>query len=89
MQGSLKFSHVGTEKLIAHLCEEELAKRKKAGKYNGAFAPVTHFFGYQGRSAHPSHFDCSLASTMGYTAGVLIEAGLTACSVSILNSTRP
>jgi hypothetical protein len=32
--------------LVAYLVGEELEKRKKAGTYIGAFAPVTHFFGY-------------------------------------------
>jgi 6-phosphofructokinase 1 len=54
------------------MVEEELAIRKKQGTYKGTFAPVTHFFGYQGRSGHPSKFDCSLGSTMGFTAAVLI-----------------
>ncbi len=50
---------------------------------------MTHFFGYQGRSGHPSHFDCSLASTMGFTAGCLIEARLTGMAVSVNNVTKP
>lgn len=39
-------SHIETEKLIAYFVQIELDKRKKAGTYNGTFAPVTHFFGY-------------------------------------------
>jgi len=31
---------------MAYYVSEELKRRKKAGKYNGSFAPVTHFFGY-------------------------------------------
>lgn len=56
--------------------------------YKGSFAPVTHFFGYQGRSGHPSTFDCSLASTMGFTAGILINNKLTGLCVSIKNLTQ-
>lgn len=88
MAGSIKLSQIETEKLIAYMVDEELKNRKKAGTYNGSFAPVTHFFGYQGRSGHPSHFDCSLASTMGFTAGCLIEAGLTGMAVSVNNVTK-
>jgi len=69
------------------MVEEELKIRKKAGKYKGSFAPVTHFFGYQGRSGHPSHFDCSLGSTMGFTAGLLVEHGLTCVAASVSNVT--
>ena len=81
--GTIKLSQLETERLVAYLVGEELEKRKKAGTYKGAFAPVTHFFGYQGRSAHPSHFDCSVASTCGFAAARLIEAGITAHCVSV------
>jgi len=78
-----------TERLVAYLVQEELEKRKKNGTYSGAFAPVTHFFGYQGRSAHPSLFDCSLGSTCGFAAARLIEAGLTAIAVSVKQISQP
>lgn len=81
--GSLRLSQLETERLVAYLVGEELEKRKKNATYTGTFAPVTHFFGYQGRSAHPSHFDCSLGSTCGFAAARLIEAGLTAQCVSV------
>jgi 6-phosphofructokinase len=85
---SIKLSQIETEKLIAYLVEEELKQRKKLKTYKGSFAPVTHFFGYQGRSGHPSTFDCSLASTMGFTAGILINNRLTGLCVSIKNLTQ-
>lgn len=88
MAGSIKLSQVETEKLVAFMVDEELRARKKAGTYDGSFAPVTHFFGYQGRSGHPSHFDCSLGSTMGYTAASLIESGLTGMAVTVNNVTK-
>ena len=83
MAGTIKLSQLETERLLAYLVGQELESRRKAGTYNGTFAPVTHFFGYQGRSAHPSHFDCSLASTYGFAAGRLVESGLTAHCVSV------
>lgn len=79
--GTVKISMIETEKLLAYLVDKELEKRKKAGKYKGKFTPVTHYFGYQGRCSYPSLFDCTLASTYGYTAGVLIESGLTGMCV--------
>lgn len=88
MSGSIKLSQIETEKLVAYLVDEELKIRKRAGKYSGSFAPVTHFFGYQGRSGHPSRFDCSLASTMGYTAAALIQHKLTGLAVSVTNVTQ-
>ena len=65
-----------------------MARRKKVGQFKGSFAPVTHFFGYQGRAAHPSHFDCSLGSTLGYGAACLLDAGLTNMAVSVKDLTN-
>ena len=81
--GTIKLSQIETEKLLSYLVEQELKNRKKSGSYSGSFAPVTHFFGYQGRSGHPSKFDCSLGSTYGFAAGVLVENGLTGVCASI------
>mmetsp|Transcript_4960 Transcript_4960/g.3401 ORF Transcript_4960/g.3401 Transcript_4960/m.3401 type:complete len:359 (+) Transcript_4960:2449-3525(+) len=83
IEGSVKLSHIETEKLVAYLVDQELKKRKATGTYKAAFAPVTHFFGYQGRCGHPSLFDCSLGSTYGFAAGVLLESGLNALTVTI------
>ena len=83
IEGSVRLSQIETEKLIAYFVQKELERRKKAGTYNGTFAPVTHFFGYQGRSGHPSAFDCSLGSTCGFAAGVLIEHDLTGLAISV------
>ena len=74
---------------MAHFVAEELKRRKSKGQYTGTFAPVTHFFGYQGRSAHPSLFDCSLGSTLGFGACALAEAGLTGMAVSVKDITKP
>lgn len=83
MAGTIKLSQVETEKLLAYYCQIELANRKKAGSYNGAFAAVTHFFGYQGRSALPTKFDCSLGSTAGFGAAALIANGRTGMAVAV------
>jgi len=73
---------------LAHYVSEELARRKKAGKYNGKFASVTHFHGHQGRAAHPSNFDCSLGSTLGYSAACLIEGGFTGLCATVKELTN-
>jgi len=88
MAGTIKLSQVETEKMLAYFCDIELRRRKAAGTYKGGFAPVTHFFGYQGRSGHPSLFDCSLGSTSGFVAGILIESGLTGYATSIKELTK-
>ena len=82
MTGALRINQIETEKLIAYYCQVELARRKKEGLYKGSFAPVTHYFGYQGRCSYPTAFDCSLGSTYGFTAAVLAEAGFTSTCVT-------
>lgn len=89
IEGSVKLAQLETEKLLAFLVDKELKERKAKGEYNGAFAPVTHYFGYQGRSGHPSKFDCNLGSTSGFAAGVLVASGLTGVAVSVRQITEP
>lgn len=49
---------------------------------------MTHFFGYQGRAAHPSLFDCSLGSALGFGAACLLNGGLTCTAVSVKDLTK-
>ena len=88
VEGSIKLSAIETEKLISYFVEIELKARKERDAYSGTFAPVSHYFGYQGRSGHPSMFDCSLGSTTGFAAAVLIEQGLTGMAVSVRQCTQ-
>jgi pyrophosphate--fructose-6-phosphate 1-phosphotransferase len=55
--GTVDFARLCSEKMLAKLCSEELARRKEKGTYTGKFAAVTHHFTFQGRAAHPSTFD--------------------------------
>lgn len=75
--GHVQLSLIETERLLADLVSNELKERKKKGTYKASFAPVCHFFGYQGRCSFPSAFDCSLGSCYGATAVTLIRGGLT------------
>lgn len=88
MSGEVNLSQLETEKLLAHFVGDELRRRKLRKEYDGNFAPVTHFFGYQGRSAHPTLFDCSLGSTLGYGAACLLEGALTGVAVSVKELTQ-
>jgi 6-phosphofructokinase len=44
-----------------------------------------HSFGYEGRCALPSHFDCSYSYTLGYTAAALIAKGHCGLMASVQN----
>ena len=45
------------------------------GEYNGKYATMHHFFGYEGRCADPSNFDANYCYGLGYTAACLIASG--------------
>ncbi|KAL6562967.1 hypothetical protein OROHE_005554 [Orobanche hederae] len=62
---SAQLSQIETEKLLAHLVEEEINKTE--GTYKGKkFSAICHFFGYQARGSLPSKFDCDYAYVLGH-----------------------
>jgi pyrophosphate--fructose-6-phosphate 1-phosphotransferase len=75
--GSIRLSQIETERLLGEEVDKELKRRKKEGTYGGSFSYISHFFGYQGRSSMPTIFDCSLASTYGFTAAALVSNDMT------------
>ncbi|MFA6891000.1 MAG: diphosphate--fructose-6-phosphate 1-phosphotransferase [Sphaerochaetaceae bacterium] len=81
--GNVQVSRIETEKLLAEMVGNELAKRKKEGTYIGKYSPLTHFFGYEGRCAFPSNFDADYCYALGYNAFVLIAGGLSGYMSSI------
>lgn len=68
---------------------KKLDEWKKAGKYNGKFSALHHFFGYEGRCAAPSNYDADYCYSLGYTASCLIAAGKTGYMSSVRNTTAP
>lgn len=89
ISGEVNLSQIETEKLVAYFVSAELERRKKMGTYSGTFAPVTHFFGYQGRAAHPSNFDCQLGTALGFSAAALLEGGANAVAVTVKDLFKP
>ena len=87
--GNVQVSRIETEKLLIHFVEKELDILRKDGKYNGKFSSYSHFFGYEGRSAFPSNFDCNYCYTLGYTAFILMEENCTGYIVSVKDLTKP
>ena len=55
--GNVQVSKIETERLLSEMVEQKLNDWKKEGKYDGEFATIHHFFGYEGRCAAPSNFD--------------------------------
>lgn len=87
--GNVQVSRIETEKLLIALTERRLAERKAAGTFKGKFSALSHFFGYEGRSAFPSNFDADYCYALGFTAFLLIASGLTGYISSVRNLTAP
>ena len=87
--GNVQVSLIESEKLFSGLVAAKLAERKVAGKYNGKFSPLHHFFGYQGRCAFPSNFDADYCYSLGYNAFMLIQYGYNGYLSKISNLSKP
>ncbi|KAK8624474.1 hypothetical protein V6N13_065817 [Hibiscus sabdariffa] len=87
---SAQLSQIETEKLLAHLVENEINKRLKAGTYKGKkFNAICHFFGYQARGSLPSKFDCDYAYVLGHVCYHILAAGLNGYMATITNLKNP
>ncbi len=75
--GNVHLSMIETEKLISQAVHQDLMLRKDAGLYQGQFQAVEHFFGYEGRCGMPSLFDAHYCQALGYSAALLLRAGMT------------
>jgi len=72
--GNVQVSHIQTELLLSTLVKAELNNRTS---FKGKFNPVHHFFGYEGRSGFPTHFDATYCYALGHVAALLIKEGYT------------
>jgi diphosphate-dependent phosphofructokinase len=86
--GNVQVSLIETEKLLSDMVARKLNEWKDAGKYNGKFAALHHFFGYEGRCAAPSNYDADYCYTLGVTASELIASGRTGYMASVRNTTK-
>lgn len=89
LTGNVQVSAIETERLLAMMTKVELDRLKSIGEYKGKFGFVTHYFGYEGRCAFPSKFDCDYCYTLGATAGSLVESNKTGYVASVRNLNRP
>lgn len=84
--GNVLVSMIQTEELLAQMVAKRLEQWAKDGKYEGKFASITHFFGYEGRCVAPSNFDANYSYSLGYTSAMLVAAGKTGYMASIKNT---
>ena len=84
--GNVMVSAIETEKLLCECVEVELRAR---ADYSGKFTCQFHYFGYEGRSAHPSKFDCDYCYALGFNAGLLLAKGCSGLISSVGNLSAP
>lgn len=66
--GNIQLAKIDTQSLLMEMAEKALKMRKD---YEGKFNPVSHYLGYEGRSAHPSPFDAHYTYILGYCGALL------------------
>lgn len=80
--GNVQVAKIETEKLLMTLVEKKLAIAKEQGQYSGKTSFINHYYGYEGRCAFPTNFDCDYCYNLGMNAAILIEqkfTGLMSC----------
>ena len=87
--GNVQVSRIDTEKLLIELVQERLEKMRIEGEYQGRFSALAHFFGYEGRCAFPSNFDADYCFALGFSAFLLLGAGLTGYIANIAELHSP
>ena len=87
--GNVQVSLIESEKLFSALVQDVLKERKTLGTYNGKFAALHHFFGYEGRCAFPSNFDADYCYSLGYNAFMLIQYGYNGYLSKVSNLSKP
>jgi pyrophosphate--fructose-6-phosphate 1-phosphotransferase len=87
--GNVQVSRIETEKLLIELVSEKLSRMKQKGEFNGKFSALAHFFGYEGRCAFPSNFDADYCYGLGFSAFLLLSAGLTGYIANLANLHKP
>ena len=87
--GNVQVSLIETEKMLSEMCAKRLEEWKEQGKFKGKFAALHHFFGYEGRCATPSNFDCNYCYALGTSAAQLVANGKTGYMAIVKNTTAP
>ncbi len=87
--GNVQVSLIETERLLSDMVADKLNSWKAEGKFNGNFATLHHFFGYEGRCAAPSNFDSDYCYALGVSAANLIANDKTGYMAIVQNLSAP
>ena len=79
--GKIDIANVATERILQSLVLAQLHKRAPQVQLD----ILVHSLAHQGRSSLPTNFDCDLARTCGYAAGVLVANGRTGLLVNVVS----
>lgn len=85
---NVPLSQVETERLLIDLVSDKIRDLHPDKKVGDIFSPLSHFLGYEGRCGAPSNFDADYGYSLGYTAALLVRAGLTSYTAHVRNLTR-
>jgi pyrophosphate--fructose-6-phosphate 1-phosphotransferase len=87
--GNVQVSRIETEQLLTAMSEAKIQQMKECGAFKGSYTTLSHFMGYEGRSAFPSNFDADYCYSLGYTAFLLIANALTGYISAVRNLAHP
>ena len=87
--GNIIVSQIETEKLFISMIKNYLVSMSAAGSFTGKFAPMSQFYGYEGRSVFPSNFDANYCYALGTASFLLIANGVTGYIASVNNLAKP
>jgi len=87
--GNVQVSLIETDRLLSDMVDARLDDLKEEGKYDGKFAALHHFFGYEGRCGAPSNYDANYCYALGASATHLIANGMTGYMAVIKNTVAP
>ena len=65
-----------------------VSQQLKKTSFKGKFSPLANYFGYEGRCAFPTNFDCDYCYSLGLNAGAIIQAGYTGLMSCVRNLER-
>lgn len=80
----MQVAKIETEKLIISLVEKELENFADSYQIK-KFKPLANYFGYEGRCAFPTNFDCDYCYSLGLNAAAIISSGETGLMSCVRN----
>lgn len=87
--GNFSLSQLDTQKLLMDMVSDKIKQQNKEIKAKGGkeikFAPLDHFFGYEGRCSAPSMFDLNYCYALGYNAAAILNSGKSGYMSSVSN----